>query len=56
MINGIIYKFTILTNKRFYVGQYSGDRFEIYWGSGKMWNNYLSNLKKKISNLLEETY
>lgn len=48
MINGIIYKFTILTNKRFYVGQYSGDRFEIYWGSGKMWNNYLSNLKKKF--------
>lgn len=47
---GIIYKFTILINKKFYVGQYSGNKFYLYWGSGSIWNDYLSSLKKKYPN------
>ena len=45
---GIIYKFTILTSGIFYVGQYSGNKFYLYWGSGSIWNDYLSSLKKKF--------
>ena len=33
---GIIYKFTILTNKRFYVGQHVGENLNRYWGSGRV--------------------
>lgn len=50
---GIIYKFTILAryrmdgHKPFYVGQHVGeDDFEYYWGSGKIWNDFLDRLKK----------
>lgn len=45
---GIIYKFTILTNRRFYVGQYSGNKFYLYWGSGSIWGDFLISLKKKF--------
>ena len=50
---GIIYKFTILAlyrmdgHKPFYVGQHVGvNDFNDYWGSGKIWNNFLDRLKK----------
>lgn len=50
---GIIYKFTILArykmdgHKPFYVGQHVGvNDFNNYWGSGKIWNNFLDRLKK----------
>lgn len=44
---GIIYKFTILTNNRFYIGQHVGiDDFESYWGSGALWLKYLACLKQ----------
>lgn len=50
---GIIYKFTILArykidgHKPFYVGQHVGvNDFNNYWGSGKIWNNFLDKLKK----------
>src|SRR5574344_1416501 len=46
---GIIYKFIILTNKKYYVGQTTNViGFESYWGSGKIWNLYLKNVKKKF--------
>ena len=50
---GIIYKFTILAKYRmdgykpFYVGQHVGvNDFNDYWGSGRIWNNFLDRLKK----------
>lgn len=50
---GIIYKFTIIAkykydgHKPFYVGQHVGvNDFNDYWGSGKIWNNFLDRLKK----------
>lgn len=50
---GIIYKFTILTNNRFYVGQHvttSVNKFlkkelSSYWGSGNIWGDCLKALK-----------
>lgn len=47
---GIIYKFTIITNGKFYVGQHSVNDFNHYWGSGSIWNDYLTSLKKKFPN------
>lgn len=44
---GVIYKFTILTIGKFYVGQHWGE-IKNYWGSGSIWNDYLSSLKKKF--------
>ena len=45
---GIIYKFTIKTNGRFYVGQSTaGEKFENYWGSGSMWYDYIKGLQRK---------
>lgn len=52
---GIIYKFTMLTNGRFYIGQHFASSKEefleskvsSYWGSGKIWGDCLSSLKKK---------
>ena len=46
-MNAIIYKFTIKTSNRFYVGQYSGNKFNHYWGSGSMWGDVLKGLQKK---------
>ena len=50
---GIIYKFTILAkykkdgHKPFYIGQHVGvNDFNDYWGSGKIWSNFLDRLKK----------
>ena len=50
---GIIYKFTILAryrmdgHKPFYVGQHVGvNDFNNYWGSGKIWNNFLDKLEE----------
>lgn len=43
----IIYKFTILTSGIFYVGQFSGNHFDRYWGSGTIWNYHLNSLKNK---------
>lgn len=48
---GIVYKFTIVAKykmdgyKPFYVGQYSGECFHLYWGSGSIWNDFLDKLK-----------
>ena len=47
---GIIYKFTILTDKCFYVGQHSTGKFELYWGSGAVWRDMLRGLKNKYPN------
>lgn len=44
---GFIYKFTILTNRKFYVGQHFGE-INAYWGSGSIWSDYLSSVKKKF--------
>lgn len=44
---GIIYKFTILTNKRFYVGQHVGENLNRYWGNGRVWKNFVRYLRKK---------
>lgn len=46
-MNAIIYKFTIKTSNRFYVGQYSGNKFNQYCGSGSMWRDVLKGLQKK---------
>lgn len=44
----IVYKFTILTNGRYYVGQTSNYcEFNNYWGSGKIWNKCLLKLRKE---------
>ena len=43
----VIYKFTIKTSNRFYVGQYSGDNFKNYWGSGHMWLRFLKGIQRK---------
>ena len=57
---GIIYKFTILTNGRFYVGQHEAETVEeflvskpslssCYWGSGSaIWGYVLNRLIKKF--------
>ena len=51
---GIIYKFTILAgvsyngNKPYYVGQYVGNNFNSYWGSGKFWAKFLKGVKNKF--------
>lgn len=53
---GIIYKFTIVAKykmdgcKPFYVGQYSGSRFESYWGSGDIWRDFIKKLKQDFPN------
>ena len=54
---GIIYKFTILAryrmdgHKPFYIGQHVGvNDFNNYWGSGKIWGNFLDKLKKDYPN------
>ena len=58
---GIVYKFTILLNKRFYVGQhidFSVEHFlqsnqtpNCYWGSGgRIWTDNLNWLKNKFPN------
>lgn len=47
---GIIYRFDILSdcsfynNAPFYVGQHWGD-ISNYWGSGKIWNDFISHIK-----------
>lgn len=50
---GIIYKFTIVAkykydgHRPFYVGQHIGvDDFNTYWGSGRIWNDFLDKLKQ----------
>lgn len=49
---GIIYKFEIISEFRFYdrfpfyVGQHWG-KIDSYWGSGKIWNDFLRRLKLK---------
>ena len=43
----VIYKFTIKTSNRFYVGQYSGNNFKNYWGSGHMWLRFLKGIQRK---------
>lgn len=48
---GIVYKFTIVAKYKmdgcnpFYVGQHIGKRFDLYWGSGDIWRDFLSRLK-----------
>lgn len=45
---GIIYKFTIKTNGRFYVGQSTNfENFSSYWGSGKIWRDTLKEIQNK---------
>ena len=54
---GIIYKFTILAKYRmddckpFYVGQHVGvEDFDNYWGSGGIWNEFLTRIKQDYPN------
>ena len=53
-MRGTIYKFTILAgvlyngNKPYYVGQYVGDKFYSYWGSGHLWLRFVSGLKNRF--------
>lgn len=48
-MQGIIYKFTNLINKIYYVGQTTNvERFDLYWGSGTIWNSCLNKLKCKF--------
>lgn len=50
----VVYKMTLLTNKKIYVGQHSDDTdnfdffYKNYWGGGVIWRNYLKNLKDKF--------
>ena len=47
-MKGYIYKFTILTVEKYYVGQHLHENsFKNYWGSGVIWKKYLKGLKKK---------
>lgn len=48
-MKGIIYKFTILTSKIYYVGQHcnNDNNFDNYWGSGRVWEIYLNKVIKK---------
>lgn len=52
----IIYKFTIIAKykmdgcKPFYVGQYTGKRFDLYWGSGSIWGDFVKKLKQDFPN------
>lgn len=52
----IIYKFTIIAKykmdgcKPFYVGQYTGKRFDLYWGSGSIWTDLIKRLKNDFPN------
>lgn len=49
----VVYKMTLLTNNKIYVGQHSDDTdnfdlfYKTYWGGGSIWRNYLKNLKNK---------
>lgn len=53
-MRGTIYKFTILAgvlyngHKPYYVGQYVGDKFYSYWGSGRLWVRFVKGLKNKF--------
>ena len=50
-MEGIIYKFTILTDKSFYVGQHIGKHnFDSYWGSGVIWLKKLKRVQSKFPN------
>lgn len=50
----VVYKMTLLTNKKIYVGQHSDDTdnfdffYKYYWGGGVIWRNYLKNLKNRF--------
>lgn len=45
---GIIYKMTILTTGKYYVGQHIGEDIRTYWGSGRIWFDNLNWLKNKF--------
>ena len=53
-MRGTIYKFTILAGvlyngrKPYYVGQYVGDKFYSYWGSGRLWVRFVKGLKNRF--------
>lgn len=53
-MRGTIYKFTILAgvlyngNKPYYVGQYVGNKFYSYWGSGRLWVRFIKGLKNRF--------
>lgn len=52
----VIYKMTLLTNGKIYVGQHTDDTdnlqyfYKNYWGSGTLWMNVLKSLRKKYGN------
>ena len=52
----VIYKMTLLTNGKIYVGQHTDDTdnlqyfYKNYWGSGTLWMNVLKSLRKKHGN------
>ena len=52
----VVYKMTLLTNGKIYIGQHTDDTegleyfFKSYWGSGTLWMNILKSLRKKYGN------
>lgn len=45
---GIIYKMTILTTGKYYVGQHIGEDISNYWGSGRIWLKHIKFIKNRF--------